>query len=367
MPRRTIAARAELTTRITVRIAATAPALLVAAWSATTLACEGTACATGIFEQRLGRALADTTTQRQLQERISGKAYDPAAHGHAPLDIGQKGDGAIVGSSIAGIRAYMSAEDKRRLENAAALVPDGLTLPEPKPALPNRFDVWTVTEFNGLTAADTQAVTGRVGADYRLKKGTVIGASIEGENRRAAAVENEGFLAGPYLATEIAPGVSFTARSAWGLATGWADNLASPAEADRELHQAGIDANWKLGKTTLNPKASFTHAREAAADGGLSVETRKLTFNPRVARPFELETGERIEAYVDFTAGLNVNEVEVGANAIDNLDAEHGIGAGVTVSRKDSYAIKATTDVKGLGEDDKRAFGANLKLDVPLN
>lgn len=356
-----------LSRRITQTIASCA--LIAAAGPGAAWACEGSACATDLFEQRLGRTLSDTTTQRQLQERISGKAYDPASHGYGPVDIGARGDGnaAVVGSSIAGIRAYLSAEDKRRMEEAAKLAPKGLELPKPKSALPNRLDVWTSTEITGLTTPDTQGLTSRVGADYRLQKGTVVGASVEGENLKSAGIENEGFLAGPYLATEIAPGVSLTARSAWGVGQDNADGLDSPASADRELHQAGIDAKWKFGKTTLNPKATFSQGREASDDSRTGVETRKLTFNPRVVRPFELESGQRVEAYVDFTAGLNVDEISTASGTLENLDTERGIGAGVTVSRKDAYSLKATTDVKGLGDDDKRAFGANLKLDVPLN
>ncbi len=350
---------------------ALAPLLFLIALPDRAAACEGASCATRTLEKRLERTLTDTTTSRQLQERMSGKAYDPAAHGHGPLDIGQEGSSAVVGTSLAGIRAYLSAEDRRRMEEAASLVPEGLELPQPKTALPNRLDVWTQTEITGLTDPDAKGLKGQFGADYRLATGTVVGAAIEGENRTLEGHENEGFLAGPYLATEIAPGLSLTARSAWGVgqdATAADAFATSPAtETDRELYAAGLDAKWKLGETTLKSKAAFTHAREGASGAEAAVESRKLTVNPRLVRPFELDSGERIEAYVDFTAGVNVDEIEAGSATLQTLDTERAVGAGVTVSRQESYSLKASTDMKGLGDDEKRAFGANLKLDVPLN
>jgi chitinase len=239
---------------------------------------------------RNAKLLADQPDLQRRLDRLSGSILSAGSasafglpvpgSGHLPLNL-NLADGQVTASASLGMAR--SATGNR----------DGAT----------PFDIWAEVNISSLNYGDNQ---GRfsliyVGADYRLGNTVLVGGlvqmdrfSLRGGNA-AGAAEGDGWMAGPYVLTKLAPELYLDVRAAWGKS----DNTVSPLgtfvdgfETSRSLYSGSLIGQFDIGDNTkFRPEVSIRYLSErqkAYVDTlgvgvpGQNVGQGDVSFRPRI-------------------------------------------------------------------------------------
>ncbi|MEO1544021.1 MAG: hypothetical protein AAFR75_08395, partial [Pseudomonadota bacterium] len=324
------------------------------------------ACQSNASKAHISRDLSAPSIGDERKWRLQGKP----APSSKPVDVEAQGTTARVSTSLQHVHKYFSDKDLEKRAGVGAFLPDDIELPEVKPARPPRLDIWTRTEVTDVPdASTTRSMTGRVGMDYKLKANTLIGARIETNSldQGTSGPNETGVLAGPYVATKIAPGLTLEADSAFGTARTQFNDQGETSSNRRHV-RAGLKGDWKLKGYTFAPSAHVTHLRDTSQDsGGPAIERRALEINPKLKRTFETTTGTQITPFVDYTTTLDLEAVAAPGVSQTSEEIEQRLGAGVTISKSDAFDLNATADLERIDGAQARNVRSKLRLDVPLN
>lgn len=327
--------------------------------------------------QSLNRVTASALEADQISGRLDGRLWDPDTSGRAPLVIAPADDAVSVQTSISRWSAYYSRLDATKIEEIKQDAPADLKLPKPVTARSRKVDVWTSTRIEGLSdEASRRGYTGHIGADYRLDKDFLLGASIQFDDAKeqiaswdGATADGAGYLIGPYLATRLLDNFKFDARLAWGQSQGAIDgeSVANGFATERGLAKARLGGNFRWQDWQFKASTAFLYAVEApAGDAGSAVVTNQFSLEPEVRRTIRLEDGVLVEPFLRYRSTVDI-EAAASSSALDDLALSASVGGGISVTSPDEYTIKATTEVEGVGTESDPAISSRVQITLPLN
>ncbi|MEO1205631.1 MAG: hypothetical protein AAFV45_04800 [Pseudomonadota bacterium] len=324
------------------------------------------ACQSQVSKSRIDRDMSAKPATQVRQWRLEpGQAPAPN-----PVEIEANGSTARVTTSLQNIHTYLSEKDNEKRSDVSALLPDDVELPTVERALPPRLDIWTATDIANVPEADhNQAIASQVGVDYRIKSNTLVGARIKTESidDGVFGAPETGVLAGPYVATQVAPGLMLEAEGAWGRARSELDG-AGEILANREQFRAGLSGDWTISGLTLAPSAHITNLKESFdPDSAAGTDRQVLTINPTLRRTFETDDGTRITPFLDYATTLDLETVTAPGADEGSEETVRNLGAGLAISKTGAYDINASTNLEHTDDTETPNIRSKLQLDVPLN
>lgn len=251
--------------------------------------------------------------------------------------------------------------------------------------LPGIVDFWVEGKLESYANVSRVNPTteGNVGVLYfgnsvKVKPGTMIGAMAQidrAEERsfKPGAIEAataEGWMAGPYISTTLAPGVTFDGRTAWGETESGYASEAVPTQLVKGKLTASKDIEgWKFA-----PSVGVTYLQDGmkpyqSGDGTVAVAKPtpgRVDVVPELSRRFATSSNSYIEpklAVGGFLAFDDPNRLAPGGEADLRLKAE----AGVALGEAEGSSLQATGGVETAGDETAPSnWTGKLQLNVPL-
>jgi len=333
---------------------------------------DATNCTDSFMKSRLDALLAEDPTSGRIDSRTAGTPWIAQDWASAPWAITQSDTSLQLRTSSRHWDGFSDRLTAMRVEEARLMAPD-LVSPKAVVRKDRGLDVWSDIriegsgiEGRGMTAANTQGVQGRVGADYRLRKGTVFGLSAElgDEKEEALASSGSAMKIAAYASVKPLSGLTLDARAAWGEESGsFADQAFS---ATQNVVSARVRGDWSFSKVKLAPALSISQGEEHASlfAGGETRETSTIAFEPRVSRPFALDRGGSIEPFVRYKGEIEIGNTSSGATAESSLSET--VGAGMTLVEPERYSLTVSTDVENVDSRADAELKSKLELKIPL-
>lgn len=342
--------------------------------------CEGTPGLTrDLIQGRVDRTLATDPAQDRITNRLNGSAAAPKPEDvPAPFVLAPDGDKVNFTTSLTQWGSAFSAADSRAIEQAKSKFGSDLALPKPAPSARPDFDLWAQSRHEPLAqsgATEGAALTTYIGADYRLHSDLLFGAMIQMDDAKQSliatrdGVGGEAFMAGPYVAYQLAPNLTLGGRAAWGEAydsTSAGTDIASFA-TNRMLTEAELTGNWAWGGWQLKQSGAVTYVDETASAtlpgiAGTSVEVARVSAGPEVKRHIDAGFGNSLEPFAFFKTSIDLDSFGVSPGVARNT-----VGGGVTLSKQNDYKISATADYsESTGETPDKAVVGKVSVSVPL-
>jgi hypothetical protein len=330
-----------------------------------------------LLQGRIDRTLASDPAQDRITNRLNGTAPKP---GDVPTPFMLAPDGNTVNftTSLTQWGSAFSAADRRALDQAKSKFGDDLTLPKPAPSARPDFDLWAQSRHepwaqSGTTEGD--ALTTYIGADYRLHADLLFGAMVQMDDAKQSliatrdSVGGEAFMAGPYLAYQLAPNLTLGGRAAWGEAYDSASFGADTSSfaTNRMLTEAELTGNWAWGGWQLKQTGAVTYVDETASAtlpgaAGTSIAVTRVSAGPEVKRHIDAGFGNSLEPFAFFKTSIDLDSFGVSPGVARNT-----VGGGVTLSKQNDYKISATADYsESTGEVPDKAVAGKVSVSVPL-
>lgn len=321
---------------------------------------------------RLDGVLMVDPSQGRTERRLSGAPWIAPVWDAAPLAVNPADTGFGMQTSVGHWGAYSTHTLTRRSEDAKGLAMDGFKLPRALPRPDPSLDVWASVEARNVNGEAAQETGSRVGADYRIGRQALVGASIGVQGREsvgAAAGEDSTTLA-TYFALKAARGLQLEARA--GVGEKHATALqAAPSDAQRFTFLQ-LRSDWTLGAYKLSPALALAHGESAALPhaGARAPETDAVTFSPRLSRSVDVGQGRRLEPFLSYQRKLELAP-DAGLPGEKGVDkgasrAETKYGAGVTLVKPDAYSFSVTTDLEETGTNAQSNLKSRFELKIPL-
>lgn len=253
------------------------------------------------------------------------------------------------------------------------------------------LDVWlsgTYAHIDNDTAASTVGLL-HGGVDFALYPELVIGLmgqmdwTEEEDDTEHFSASGLGWLVGPYFVAEIADGLTWDARYAWGQS----DNDIRPFETyedqfetDRWLASSNLTGGLRLGDLNLRPQLGviyFEETQKGFTDSNAlyipekDISLGRLTFSPNVTHSFAapndatLITNWTVTGMWDFETADLVN-LDSGIFADSDNDLRARTEFGFLLRMKSGVSFGADGFYDGIGVMDYQAYGGTIKLSIPL-
>ncbi len=213
----------------------------------------------------------------------------------------------------------------------------------------------------------------------------MVGALAQVDQRHETMVgtpqtlSQHGWMAGPVANVKLAPGLTFDASAAWGVAEGASDELAArTVDVPRRVVSARLANTQSFGPWRISPSVSVNHFYEAAsvpapaathdnavpyAAGGFG----RVDVGPEFAYRVELDKSGYIEpraalgTFWDFDSSIRLAPGAAGHNDM-RLKAE----AGVTIGATDGTKLQAGGAVEEGEPGAASVWSGRLQLSVPM-
>lgn len=221
--------------------------------------------------------------------------------------------------------------------------------------------------------------------NYKVLPEIMVGALAQVDQRNEIlggtpqTLSQHGWMAGPVTNVKLAPGLTFDASAAWGVAEGASDELAQrTADVSRRVVSARLANTQSFGPWRVSPSVSVNHFYEAAsapapttthdnalpyAGGGFG----RVDVGPEFAYRFELDKSGYIEpraalgTFWDFDSLSRLAPGTAGHNDM-RLKAE----AGVTIGATDGTKLQAGGAVEEGEPGAANVWSGRLQLSVPM-
>jgi hypothetical protein len=192
------------------------------------------------------------------------------------------------------------------------------------------------------------------------------------------AVAEQGWMAGPVANVKLAPGLTFDARAAWGVAEGATDELsARTANIPRRTVSAKLANTQSFGPWRISPSVSVNHYEAASAPALATIHDHAIPYaadaygrvdvGPEFAYRIELDKSGFIEpraalgTFWDFDSLSRLAPGAAGHNDM-RLKAE----AGVTIGATDGTKLQAGGTVEEGEPGAANVWSGRLQLSVPM-
>lgn len=221
--------------------------------------------------------------------------------------------------------------------------------------------------------------------NYKVLPEIMVGALAQVDQRHETMVgtpqtlSQHGWMAGPVANVKLAPGLTFDASAAWGVAEGASDELAArTVDVPRRVVSARLANTQSFGPWRISPSVSVNHFYEAAsvpasaathdnavayAAGGFG----RVDVGPEFAYRVELDKSGYIEpraalgTFWDFDSLSRLAPGAAGHNDM-RLKAE----AGVTIGATDGTKLQAGGAVEEGEPGAASVWSGRLQLSVPM-
>ena len=254
----------------------------------------------------------------------------------------------------------------------------------------DRFDIWfeaTWTQFEGEGEADGQFGLIYLGMDHLVNDKLLVGALVqydwlsETSVEYGSTIEGTGWMVGPYMTAEFAPGVYFDGRAAWGRSSNDIDlGIATGAfTTERWLVNASLTGEFTRGMWTIRPNAELSYIQETQQSyvdslnqvvPEQTVSRSQIRLGPNFSTRIQGANGHIIEPFLTFDAIFNSSETTAellgGADGPD--DGWRGrVEAGVSIRNpSNGSVINFTGNLDGLGQSNYEAWGLDLYVSIPF-
>lgn len=328
------------------------------------------------MQQRVDRAIASDPTASQTTRRLNGSAWDPNANGGVPVLLAPEGSGATINTSISKWSADALNSTARKAEEAKQLAPAELKLPKPVAPASQKVDIWFNGKFDDLdNDAARNGYASQMGTDYAITPNILLGAMVEMENNHSemdvsntATALGSSYLVGPYMAVRLGENLTLDTR----LAVGQSDDsigtngVAAVYETERSLAKAQLKGRWHRQKWEFSPTASIAYAREGQL-GHDSLVGKKMTLSatPEISREISLKEGRVVRPFISYRSNFEVSDPANAANPDDPVYTG-ALGSGLSLTQKDDYSLRATTELENLGGEGDLDISSRLELKIPL-
>jgi hypothetical protein len=330
-------------------------------------------CSTDLRHARLGEMVTSDPTQDRLDSRLDGKPWIGQEWSASPFAVTPTDDTVSMRTSLVQWGEHTQWSTAKRIDELKAANTANITMPKVVKPRDPALDVWSTVNVQGLDQDANRAKRGGVGADYKLDRGTVVGATMERRESEMlaaglgtqAAVDD--YTLAAYFATRANSAVTFDARAQRGETNA---NLVGHAFATTQSAVAGrVRGNWSFENVRIAPSVSVAHGTDTPDSTRVSadaIEKNTVTLEPRVSHPIRLGGGQVLEPFVSFKRQIEI------APAISNRTAagetRDAAGVGLTLSRPGGYSLSFSGDVDGIGGSSTAppTQKGQLRFKVPL-
>lgn len=334
------------------------------------------------IQRRADRGVA-TSPNARLESRLNDSAWDADANGASPFTATPGDEITEFGTSFSQVGSWMTKTDAEKIKAAEELLAKGQKLPVPA-TIDRSMDVWTQTRVTkGPAISDTggKAYTSYLGADYKPVDGVVLGGMVQMDSADAKSVSlggasaGQGYMAGPYMAMQLAPGVTFDARAVWGEAQDsiTAGSAATQFDTRRSHASMRLKGDWSWNAWHVSPVATIESINETAVAGPGQIAAEagfnRMSVGPRFSRQFHVGNDKSIEPFVHVNSGvaLDSSGAFLNGEALDMGEAYNTVGGGFSLSKTDDYTFSATADVDTPSGDAEKNVRTGVKLTIPLD
>jgi hypothetical protein len=220
--------------------------------------------------------------------------------------------------------------------------------------------------------------------NYKVLPEIMIGAlaQVDQPNETMSGVPHapaeQGWMAGPVANVKLAPGLTFDARAAWGVAEGATDELsARTANTPRRTVSAKLANTQSFGPWRISPSVSINHYEAASAPALATIHDHAVPYaadaygrvdvGPELAYRIELDKSGFIEpraalgTFWDFGTLSRLAPGAAGHNDM-RLKAE----AGVTIGATDGTKLQAGGTVEEGEPGAANVWSGRFQLSVPM-
>ena len=184
------------------------------------------------------------------------------------------------------------------------------------------------------------------------------------------SVAGQAYMAGPYMAYRVTPGITLDAKTAIGVAedSAVADTGSADFATNRMLSEARVTSNVAIDKWTLTQKGAVTYIDErssASVPGvaGSAVDATRLSVGPELKRPIDAGDGKSLEPFVFYKKSLNLDR----GGPLDLSGSQDIVGGGVSLNKQNAYQIRATADfTETQAEKLDNSVAGRVQVNVPL-
>jgi hypothetical protein len=221
--------------------------------------------------------------------------------------------------------------------------------------------------------------------NYKVLPEIMVGALAQVDQQHETIVgtpqtlSQHGWMAGPVANVKLAPGLTFDARAAWGVAEGASDELAQRAvDVPRRVVSARLANTQSFGPWRISPSVSLNHFYEAAsapapaathdnavpyAAGGFG----RVDVGPEFAYRVELDKSGYIEPRAAFGTFWDFDSLSrLAPGAAGHNDMRLKAEAGVTIGATDGTKLQAGGAVEEGEPGAASVWSGRLQLSVPM-
>ena len=192
-------------------------------------------------------------------------------------------------------------------------------------------------------------------------------------------LSQHGWMAGPVANVKLAPGLTFDASAAWGVAEGASDELAQrTVDVPRRIVSARLANTQSFGPWRISPSVSVNHFYEAAsapaptathdnavpyAAGGFG----RVDVGPEFAYRVELDKSGYIEPRAAVGTFWDFDSLSrLAPGAAGHSDMRLKAEAGVTIGATDGTKLQAGGAVEEGEPGAASVWSGRLQLSVPM-
>ena len=340
-----------------------------------------TTCVDGLSRELMQRRVDRTLATDPANERIDKRFNQSGAAEAQPFAIAPDGKNTNFNTSLTQWGSAITGAEKARLEKARdELAKKKIKLPREIVAANPKLDVWARAHHTPFEADDRKvgdALTTYVGADYKLRRDVLVGGMVQvDETERgtdasaAGSVAGQAYMAGPYMAYRVTPGITVDAKTAFGVAqdSAVADTESADFATNRMLSEARVTSNVAIDKWTLSQKGAVTYIDERSSASmpgvaGAAVDATRLSVGPELKRPIDAGDGKSLEPFVFYKKSLNLDR----GGPLDLSGSQDTVGGGVSLNKQNAYQIRATADfTETQAEKVDNAVAGRVQVNVPL-
>ena len=340
-----------------------------------------TTCVDGLSRELMQGRVDRTLATDPANERIDKRFNRTGAAEAQPFAIAPDGKNTNVNTSLTQWGSAITGAEKARLEKAREeLAKKKIKLPRELTAANPKLDVWARAHHTAFEADDRKvgdALTTYVGADYKVRRDLLVGGMVQVDEtvrgidaNAPGSVAGQAYMAGPYMAYRVTPGITLDAKTAIGVAEDSAveDTGSADFATNRMLSEARVTSKVAIDKWTLTQKGAVTYMDErssASVPGvaGSAVDATRLSVGPELKRPIDAGDGKSLKPFVFYKKSLNLDR----GGPLDLSGSQDIVGGGVSLNKQNAYQIRATADfTETQAEKLDNSVAGRVQVNVPL-
>ncbi|MEM7774726.1 MAG: hypothetical protein AAF732_03895 [Pseudomonadota bacterium] len=302
---------------------------------------------------RISSLLDEDPTDGRLASLQDGTPWIAATWLRVPVTLAADSDAWSFRGSSRNLAGFANSRIAQRIEDARALAGDRLVVPKSAAVdLSAPFDVWGAFDLKEIDDGGPGRTHGQFGIDYSASRNTVFGMMLRLGEETDNDTWQDSHGVSAYVLMRLGPPLTFDATAQWSNQTGtWSDQA---VQGRHRIVQARLRGKFDLpGGIVFAPSAAFARGLESvrSSEDSAAFRGNKLTLEPTFSRSVNLDTGAILKRHFSLKA---------------DSESHRAIGAGITLTQPDMYALDVTTGIERSTDSDSPNVTGQLKLSLPL-